>query len=150
MVGNLPRFVVIVLALAAPLAQGATTVTAVHATEPGSADRTYDEGCQEFEELLSRLEYGRFDTVAQKNVTLATGAETRVTVNARYALSFTDTTVQADGHVKSTVRVFGLPRNASEPVEVLEMSVRLAPGKPVMIRGLRMEKGEIVVFLKLD
>lgn len=135
---------------AAPMAQSATTVTAIHATETRADSKSYDEASRPFQDLLDSLEYDRFETFAQKRVELATGSETRVSVNARYTLSFTKTEVQPDGHLKSTVRVFGVPRNSREPVEILEMTVRLAKDKPVMIRGLRMDEGEIVVFLNLD
>lgn len=149
-VSSIRRLVVVFAMAIAPIAQAATTITAVHATDMGAATKSYDKHSAHFKELLNPLDSDQFNTLAQKRVELAVGSETRVTVSSRYTLSFSDTEVQSDGHVKSTVHVYGLPRNAKEPVEMLEITVRLAPDKPVMIRGLPMEQGEIVVFLNLD
>lgn len=150
MVTRLQSVAVILTVALAPLAHAATTVTAVHASNTGAATKSFDAGSKPFRDLLDPLSYDTFKTTSQKTVALARSGETRVTVNTRYTLSFSNTEVRSDGHVKSTVKVFGLPRNAREPVEVLELTVHLAPDKPVMIRGLRMDEGEIIVFLNLD
>lgn len=137
--------------LLAPLAQAAeTTITAIHATGTGATNKSYDDGSRHFRHLLVSLDYNRFETVASKHVDLSPGGKLRVEINSRYSLSFSGTELQSDGHVKTVVRVFGVPRQAREPVEVLEVNVRLAPDKPIMIRGLRMDEGEIVLFLNLD
>lgn len=148
MVTKLQLAALLALLALSPLANAASaTVTAVHATE-GDGDRSYDERSRPFEELLEGLPYKDFKTVSSTKVEIATGVQVRI--NERYALSMAKAEKESDGHVKTTIRVLGLPKNSTEPVEVLEMEVRLAPDKPVMIRGLRMEQGEVVVFLNLD
>lgn len=151
MVNVVRSFAILLVLAAAPYAAvAATTVTAVHATSTGAGSKSLDSASRQFADLLQSLPYDRFETIAEKQVALSATGETRVTINARYTLRFTDTRIQPNGHLKSTVRVYGIPRNSREPVEVLEMKVRLAPDKPVMIRGLRMPEGEIILFLNLS
>ena len=107
------HFVVFALVVA-PVAQAATTVTAIHAKQADSDGARYDTGSREFRELLEPLEYDDFTVVVQQDVDLAADREVRVKINASYTVSFSET--EYDGHFKSTVRVFGLPRNANEPV----------------------------------
>ncbi len=135
----------------APMAHAASAVvTAVHATDRETSSKSYDDTSRGFEELLESVEFDTFKTVKRQSVTLAPGQDLDIPINSRYTLAMKDTELQSDGHVKSLIQVFGLPRNASEPVKVLEMNVRLAPGKPVMIRGLRMDEGEIIAFIQMD
>jgi hypothetical protein len=148
---HLRTFAFLLVIALSPLGQAATTtVTAVHATDVREGEASFDVRSAVFRELLSPLPYDRFETAMQTEIELARETKAQVRLNARYTLGVSDTEAQPDGHVKCVVRVYGSPSDGREPVKLLEMTVRLAPDKPVMIRGLRMDEGEIVIFLNLD
>ena len=146
------RVALLLLAAAAAQAQTAitATVTAIRATATDSLDTTYDATSAAFKDALEPLDFDSFATVKTERVDLSAEAEFEVSINERYTLRFGNTQTQDDGHVMCRVTVYGKPKNGTEPVKVLQMNVRLAPGRPVMIRGLRIDEGEIIAFIERD
>lgn len=152
MVRPAPILVAYLLAAAlCPAAQAASAlVTAVHATKHDPPAASYDAHCQRYKRFLEDMPYNRFEAIARRTLSLDNGASLDFTINERYSLTFDDVIVESDGRVRSRVKVIVVPKSGGEAITLLEMRVTLAPRKPVLIRGLPMDEGEIAIVLELQ
>lgn len=143
---------------AAPASQAAadpgppveTMVVAVRAVETGTGEKHLDPRLEPLKTLLLRLPYDTFEQAASASRTVAFGQETAFPLTAEYTLLITPLERDEDGRVKLRARVQMTSRDPNRPpVNAVNSVTKVVPGDRLQIRGLPLEKGELVLFLSV-
>ena len=139
-------------------------MVAVQALKTGHKTSQYDKGCHEVRGALADLK--QFDTyrlVKAGTATAPFGKETRLPINAKYALYITPLSATPEGAVKLKARIAMAPKKRSEqaanvqptnlkptdgkPTNVVTTTVSAAPDKKFKLGGPNLEEGGTLVVV---
>lgn len=100
---------------------------------------------------LSDIKLNSFRELQSARADLPYGSETALEISKRYTLYVLPQSKSDDGRVRAKVRITLAPRaGGAKPVDAVNTTVLMAPGKYVKIRGLKLEGGELVVLLTVS
>lgn len=154
---RLPELMALIVACAALVGAETSTerahiaMTAVQATHQGFEKKDIDPALEDFREVLRQIE--RFDTfrlVRRATAAAAYNAESRIPIDDTYCLCVTPRSKVDDGRVKLEARVeMKAEREDEEPRDALRIRCMIAPGRKLLLRGLKRDEGELIVVLSL-
>lgn len=126
------------------------TMVALHATNEHRGVKQVDPGLEEVRDAIADLDADTYRKVKAAEISAPFNQETRAEINAKYTLCITPLSREADNHVRMNVCVQMAAKNPGEtPVNAITTTVTMGPGKQFKLRGLKMDKGELVVVISL-
>lgn len=151
----LAGFVILLTALAAsPGDQPKSTVTvsmvAVQATNEGRKEKFFGPGLEEVYKAVIGLDYDTFHRVKATEVRAPYNRETKLFINDRYTLYVKPVEQGEDGRIRLQTRITIAPKKGiGDPINALNTTLAIAPGKHLNLGGLRLAEGELIVVLSV-
>ncbi len=131
-------------------AETTISISAIQATGQGSGAKQLDDASKTYQRLLSDLPYTNFKEMKHSRVSTQPTKEHRVQIGTRYTAYLSVADRSEGTRVNVNVRITVTSRTSGKTVTAVESNLRLAQDKPVLIRGLKIEDGELLVVLNLD
>lgn len=131
------------------------TITAVQATNDGRTGKDFGPGLEKLRSVLTSLDYDSFRVVKSLESPAPFNQETRLPLTDTHTLCVTPLSKESDGRVRIRTRIEekarpGAARGAPGTVRTaVDTTSAIAPGKPLLIGGLRLEKGQLAVVIQM-
>lgn len=125
-------------------------VLAVHATREGKTSPEIPSTLDSVSKILGSPPfdtYDMFDMVSQEEGEAPFAQETRIPINDRYSFHVTPSQNPSTGEIDIESRIAMLENGKT--IDALWAKGKVAPGKPLVFRGLPMDDGELVVLVRL-
>lgn len=135
------------------------TMVAVQATNRPREQQAFRQPQKQFDAALEgvrsaieHLPYDTFRKVGSGKAVARTAEETRMGINDRYAVCVTPLSKDAEGRIRLKVRIEERITKGSKTVtrNAIETTGALAPGKHLVLGGLKLDNGELVVVLSAE
>lgn len=145
--------ILLLAALAAAQDTGApATVTvsmvAVQATNEGRSEKYFGPGLEEVYRAVIGLDYDTFHRVKSGEAPAPFDQETQFFINDRYTLYVTPLEKGSDGRIRIRTRIAMATRDGTgQPVNALDTTLVMVPGRHLNLGGLRLDEGELIVVL---
>lgn len=134
----------------APPSRVPISMVAIQALNEGRAERYFDSRIRNVRRAIEGLDYDTFHLVRSEQRPVPFGEETRMTINDEYSLFVTPKERERDGRMVTEVRITVQRKGRDQrPMNVLDTTVRLAPGKPILLGGPPLGAGELIVVLSI-
>lgn len=126
-------------------------VVAVHAFSQQRGEKVYDKELNEFKDALADLdEYDTFHLLSLTTIECVPGEEAQYTINTRYKLCVKPLARAESGQVRLSLRVEMSPKGPdAKPVNAISTTLLISPEKRLKLRGLKLDRGELVLVLTL-
>lgn len=131
-------------------------VVAVHAFSQGRGEKVYDRELEGLKDALEDLDYDTYLLLSSKTLRVKMGEEATYEINSRYKLCVEPLSQERSGQTRLSVRVEMTPKRPPEragqerkPVNVIKTTLLISPDKKLKLRGLKLDRGELVVVLML-
>jgi len=131
-------------------------VLAVHAFSQGRGEKVYDRELEQYKDALDGLDYDTYHHLSSKMLQAKMGEEAVYEINSRYKLCVEPLSRESSGQTRLNVRVEMTPKEAQgragwerKPVNVIKTTLLISPDKKLKLRGLKLDRGELVVVLML-
>lgn len=124
-------------------------VYAIYATNENRPEPEFDPALAPVRHAVSDLGFDTYRKIKADVISAPFGKETGFPINEKYTLYIKPLNRQ-DIQTRINVRVELAPRSQQErPKTAVTTVVAMAPSKQVKLRGLKMDKGELVIVLAL-
>jgi hypothetical protein len=146
----LPLACLFLLCSASALAETVTLkIWAVAASQEGREERHFDPGLEAIREAVGDLNFDTFRKIQIDQKRLETDKETRIPLNATYALCLKPLSRDAEGRIRMEIRVEMQPKEpGSRVLNIISTRMALPPNQMAKLGGAKLEKGELVVVLQ--
>jgi hypothetical protein len=126
------------------------SVVVVHATKEGGA-KQFDPGLDKVRSALADLEFDRYEELRSVKMTAPFNEETIFDLTSGYKLCVSPLSRERNGQVRINLKVQIDPREPDgPPVNALTTTIAIGPGKQFKLRGLTLERGELVVVISVE
>ena len=126
------------------------SVVAVHATHENGA-KQFDPGLENIRRTLEDAGFDRYQKLRATTISAAFDHESSVDLSSGYALSITPLSRERNDHVRMHIRLrMEVKPQGGEAICAVDTTIVIAPGKQFVLRGLKMDKGELIVVMSLD
>lgn len=128
-------------------------VNAVQETRAGDAElqaeKRLDPGLEPIAKAFEELPFNRFKKVKTGKASVKAGEESSFALTAAYTLRATPTAKDREDRIRLSVRLDEKVKKEDKEVTrcAVETTSALAPGKPLLLRGLKSEEGELIILL---
>ena len=113
--------------------------------------RTYDAELESLRPALADLDYDTFKKVSISRLPVTFNEETNIEVTPEYVLHVTPLSVEKNGMVRLNVRLeLRSKQEGRPPRNAIATTLATAQNRLFMLRGLKMENGELVVVMKVS
>jgi hypothetical protein len=124
-------------------------IYAIYATNENRPEPVFDPALAPVRHAVSDLAFDTFTKIRADVVSAPFGEETAFPINDKYSL-YVKPLNRQDIQTRMEVRVELAPRSPQErPRTAVTTTVVMAPSRQVKLRGLKMDKGELVIVLAL-
>ncbi len=126
------------------------TVIAVQACKEGRREKHFDPGTEQIRDAVADLEFDTYHKVKSAAFKAPYSDETRTSITKRYRLCVKPLSRGRDGRIKLELRLQIMPEKDArkrEPINALVTTVVAADDKKFKLRGMKLDKGELVVVL---
>jgi len=126
------------------------SVVVVHATKERGA-KEYDPSLDKVRPALADLEFDRYEEIRSVKMTAPFNEETIFDLTSGYSLYVKPLSLERNGQVRMNLRVKMASKDPGcEPVDAIRTTIAIVPGKQVRLRGLTLDRGELVVVISLE
>ena len=126
------------------------TVTAVHATHEKRAEKFFDPGIEGLRSAVADLEFDTYKKIRRETLRAPFNRDTTLELTPKYTLAITPISKESKNQIRVKVCVQMPPRApGARPVNALDTTLLISPGKQVKLRGLKLDPGELVIILSL-
>jgi len=125
------------------------SVVAVHATSEGGA-KQFDPGLEGVRHTLDETGFDRYRKLSAATISAPLEQESSIDLGSGYALLITPLSRERNGHVRMHIRLRmdrKPPRGQS--LNAVDTTIAIGPGKQFVLRGLKMDRGELIVVMSL-
>lgn len=125
------------------------TMVAVQAMTEGHRDKQFGLGLEEVKSSLLETEHDTFRLICSGTQPAPYKVEKPFEINPKYTIFVKPEEKQPDGRIRLDVRVEMRPRGdkAAGPVNAVKATYQVTPGRRLLLRGLKLEKGELLIVL---
>jgi len=128
----------------------AVRIVAVQAYNSGQKTKQFGRGLEEIRAALKDIKFDTYRLVKAATVNVPYNKEARVPINAKYSLYIIPLSKESRGRIKLKVRVAMAPEGRQKkPVNAVMTTVVAVPGKQFKLRGLPLDRGELIVVLSV-
>lgn len=151
MVGALSLALVLLASLGASDSKPVSmSMTVVQATNENRGSVHYDASLRNVKGALAGLGYDTYRKLTSTTITAPLGKETKAAIGAKYTLHVKPLSRELSGQVRINLQVKVKPKNPRDkPKNALATTLAVTPGKPFKLRGLKSEKGELVIVMSV-
>lgn len=126
------------------------SVVAVHATSEGGA-KHFDPGLENVRRALDETGFDRYRKLSAATMACPFEQESSIDLGSGYALLVTPLSRERNGQVRMHIRLrMDTKPPRTQPLNAVDTTIAIGPGKQFVLRGLKMDHGELIVVLSLD
>jgi hypothetical protein len=135
-----------------PRKQVSFALCAVQATTEGREAKSYGPGLEPWKESLQSLSHDTFVRIKEHRENTAVGGEVRVSTGSRYAIRVQLIDQDTHGRFRLRARVIERrqePGGKQTDRTALDTTCTVVPGRRLILRGIPLDKGELVILIRI-
>jgi hypothetical protein len=122
---------------------------AAQATKENIPKPHFDAPLNPIKKAVADLPFNSYRTVKTVKKTISDGPPTKIALNKKYALLVKVLAKEKDGRIRLELAIELPPKKkGGKPVRALTTRVLMKPKEMIKLRGLKLDKGEMVVVLQ--
>ena len=126
------------------------SVVAVQATREGGA-KQFGPGLEAVQHAIEGTGFDHYRKVSATTLEAPFERESSAGLGAGYTLSITPLSRERTGHARMHLRLrMEAGSQKGQTINAVDTTITIAPGGQFVLRGLRMDKGELIVVISLD
>jgi hypothetical protein len=126
------------------------SVVVVHATKE-DGKKQYDASLDKVRPALADLEFDRYEEIRSVKMTAPFNEETIFDLTSGYKLCVSPLSREQNGQARINLKVQLDPKEpGGPPVNALNTTIAIGPGKQFKLRGLTLDRGELVVVISIE